>query len=686
MNAPCVGSDARGVTRADRSRPVRAGVALTLVVFLSELACNLSAASGQLGDARIMRAVSSDLGSVLGGLAVELGLMLVVALLLTAVPCVLWGALSAVALDDLQRRCMLGRPARMACRCASWFAFLHVYYTLQLAIVPASRLAGSPLLWAVGALEDPFPVTPARYAVTACCAVLIISLGGWALLRSSRSRLALGAGVLLLVGAFGWVDLDRRPGPVRAFDAAGHVVLLGLDSMQMNRLSVGGAPRNIAPHIDGFLRSAHRFDNAWTPFARTYPSWLSILTGRYPARHGARFNLVPDQRLAPDNDYLAGVLARAGYSTFHGTDETRFSIIRPQFGYEQLFHPRMGVDDFFLGSFFDFSAANLARQFHLGHDLFPAIKDNRASVAYAPDLWTDNLLARLDALPRDEPALINLHLCGNHWPFSTPAPYAHMSDDPVEACVMMVDRQVGRILEFVNASGLAARGHVFLMSDHGDGWSGDPEDETNSHGDDFRSLHANRIVMGVQGPGVRPGVTDELVRTIDVFPTILDLLGVGLDRSRIDGESFASALAGTAIRSRDLFAETGLDRKVYGVKQLLERHAVWYAVDPATRLVHMRPEGVEEFMDYKSYMLIRDDLRLVVTPYLERFELFAFDARGDGVADDVPAPADPEARAVLLRDLAEHFGLDVAGLQRMAADKRFLGAHVTAEQPPTAAR
>jgi len=131
-----------------------------------------------------------------------------------------------------------------------------------------------------------------------------------------------------------------------------------------------------------------------------------------------------DSRIASDNEYLGELLRAEGYSSFHATDEARFSIIRPQFGFDDLLHPRLGLVDWTLGSLFDFSALNLARQSHLGHDIVPAIANNRASVAYNPRIWTRNLLKRINRLPADQPVFLAIHLCGNHWPFTSVAPYS----------------------------------------------------------------------------------------------------------------------------------------------------------------------------------------------------------------------------------------------------------------------
>ena len=101
----------------------------------------------------------------------------------------------------------------------------------------------------------------------------------------------------------------------------------------------------------------------------------------------------------------------------------------------------------------------------------------------------------------------------------------------------MVDDQVGALLGYLRDSGLLQRSTVAMLSDHGDGWSGDPADDCNSHGDDFRSPWANRILLGLRAPGLAAGSSGELVRSTDLYPTLLELSGVPHDPTTIDGRS-----------------------------------------------------------------------------------------------------------------------------------------------------
>ena len=616
----------------------------------------------------------SEVGLMVAGQALQ---MLAFAALLAVLPCLFWAAVCLPCRRVLARTLA---PARWR-RWVFWFvacaSFFNVWYGLHGFVLPGSGLATSWLASLVGAAR--FPTGGSvwgadRLAPLALAGPVVLAMTVLAFTRSRPLRRATAVAVVVLTtAAAGWSRV-RATGAPAPFTAAGNVVLIGLDSLQANRLALGGGDPGLAPNIDGFFAEALRFDNAWTPFARTYPSWMSILTGRFPAHHGLRFNLAPDSQLAPDNDYLPQQLAAAGYNTLHATDECRFSVIRPRFGFQRLLHPTMGAIDFMLGSMFDFSAANLARQTRLGHDLFPAIADNRASLSYNGDLFADDVIAALDELPRDEPAFVVVHLCGNHYPFTTPLPYSRQGADAVESSIAMLDAQVGRLLDWLDASGMSRAGTTVLLSDHGDGWSGDLGDDTNEHGDDLDQVVANKVLLGMRGPTVpKRGSVDALVRTLDLAPTVLELAGLPWDPATIDGRSLLPWLRGDGEGEapRSLFAESGIGRKVFGLKRLVQEHIDWYQTQAHTGLVFLRPEGVDEFMPYKSYMLLEDGVRLVVTPSLGKFQLAAVDPT-TGLDREQAPELSAERRADLLARLVAHNGLDGTALLGAARKRGFL--------------
>jgi arylsulfatase A-like enzyme len=650
----------------------------TGLLLLNELGTNVYGLVDKFLRAKVLNSLSDDAQAAVRSLALDGFGMLGLAALLTALVCLPWAAVVKVVHDRWRPRYGERLVTRMLFWFVAVFAGLHVYYSLHNMLLPSSRLCDSPLVLFGGSFDhQTLGWSSPRVFLAPLTGGLVLGASFFALWSSQTLRRGLCAGLALLWVTLVGYESSTGVGPVEPFTASGNVVLLGLDSFQENRLVLGGAEQRIAPNIEGFLEQSQRFDNAWTPFARTYPSWVSIFTGRYPVRHGVRFNLVPEAHLSPDNDYLAGRMADAGYSTLHATDETRFSTIRSLFGFEEQLHPEMGLPDFMLGSFFDFSAANLARQTALGHDLFPLIAHNRAVVGYNPRLWVRSFLRRLNELPRDKPAFITAHLCGNHWPFSAPWPYWTTDELGVDACIAMVDDQVGEILAFLDSSSLSRNATVFLLSDHGDGWSGDPSDITNTHGDHLGRLLANRVLLGVRGEGIEAGVSSDLVRTFDLYPTVLELAGLSVDSAAIDGRSLLPMLeagpGGAVDPSRRCFAESGFDKKTFLVSRLIEEHGSWYEFDPGSRLITLKDEGCDALMESKSYMLLEGDLRLHLAPSRGLISISRYDAH-TGVEHDVAAELPAARRLALLEAVLEHYSLDREQIMGLARQRGFLGS------------
>ena len=97
------------------------------------------------------------------------------------------------------------------------------------------------------------------------------------------------------------------------------VIVIGIDSLRVDHVETP-----LTRSLNAVLDGATVVPNAWTPLGRTFPAWVSVLTGRYPSTHGAEFNLIP-RELVDARDSLAHDLGARGYERIYAIDETRFS-------------------------------------------------------------------------------------------------------------------------------------------------------------------------------------------------------------------------------------------------------------------------------------------------------------------------------------------------------------------------
>jgi arylsulfatase A-like enzyme len=140
--------------------------------------------------------------------------------------------------------------------------------------------------------------------------------------------------------------------------------------------------------------------------------------------------------------------------------------------------------------------------------------------------------------------------------------------------VEQLDQAVGRLLDELEAQGVREDTVVVFFSDNGGmDWPA-PEDgrmQITSNAP-LRNGKASiyeggtRVPLVVSWPGeVEAGAeTDELVSSVDFYPTLLDLLGLApLPDQHVDGESFAPVLAGEAGGRDAVFCHFPHDVSVY---------------------------------------------------------------------------------------------------------------------------
>ena len=94
--------------------------------------------------------------------------------------------------------------------------------------------------------------------------------------------------------------------------AARNLLIITIDTLRADRLGAYGDGEASTPAIDALAHRGVLFRRAFAPTPITLPSHASLMTGRYPAGHGARHN---GMRLDLAVPTLADRLATAGFAT-----------------------------------------------------------------------------------------------------------------------------------------------------------------------------------------------------------------------------------------------------------------------------------------------------------------------------------------------------------------------------------
>ncbi len=506
------------------------------------------------------------------------------------------------------------------------------------------------LLYALGALLGIF-----------CLYALVLGLGRLAqyLRRSRAPRHALALAGIAAISAWGWshASLHGRALPGQQGERP-HIIFIGIDSLRPDQLGAFGAPDSLTPSIDAFLAQATLFPDTVTPLARTFPAWISILTGRYPKHSGARYNLINPSRLA-DNEYLAERLGREGYQTLIAMDERRFANIGARYGFDRAAGPKMGAGDFILASINDTPLSN----FFLGTSweavLFPYNRANRGvTKLYRPRVFTEQVDALLASRHSDAPLFLVNHFCLPHWPYTWAEPAKRDIGPalPVTAeevrvglyrrALQETDHQFAQLMASLKARGLLDNALVVLLSDHGessgeramtidatDVGGGETDRPQNpllytpewGHGTNILHPEQTQVLLALRrygGPAFRPGRVPQQAALIDIAPTIYDLLGLSPPAAGFDGISLAAWLKRgrepPEPAERTLFQESGFTipaiRTVSPkVEELMKQGLRYYVIDPASGLLEVKEEAHAIILRGKQRGVSRGDWLLMAT-------------------------------------------------------------------------
>jgi choline-sulfatase len=316
-----------------------------------------------------------------------------------------------------------------------------------------------------------------------------------------------GAGAVV-IAVLAWVVLGRggddagriRRLWARAGVAKPNIILVTMDTTRADHLACYGYPNVRTPNLDALARRGVVFEQAATATPLTLPAHCTIMTGTYPTYHGVRVN--GNTALSDEQTTLAEVLAAQGYQT--GAFIAAF-VLDGRWGLKQGFQH---YDDQF----------DLKKYKHL--DLGEVQRPGNEVV--------DAALAWLEA-ERDKPFFAWVHLYDPHVPYAPPEPYASEyarrgPTGPYDGEIAFMDEQVGRLTSWLARAGLDRSTIVVFVGDHGEGLGSHGE---GTHGY-FVYDYAMHVPLVVSAPfeALQGKRSPGQVSTADVFPTVLDLVGV----------------------------------------------------------------------------------------------------------------------------------------------------------------
>ncbi len=455
-------------------------------------------------------------------------------------------------------------------------------------------------------------------------AVLALSLRWWKAgdrLSVSIFLFAVLLGVAYLLNPLAWESDEvviSEPDSTRPMN----ILMIGSDTMRADRLGIMGYERDLTPNIDKLAREGAWLENMYVPIGRTAPSMTSLLTGTWPRHNRVSSNFIPDEVFDLSVKALPEVLASRGYETVAVGDWAASDLGKIRFGFERL--------------------VTAPDQWNIKYLISQGPKDLRLFLSlftqnewvrlFAPEIYylaSRPLTTEVGRQARDflsefsergTPFFMTTFIATTHPPFSVEYPYyMHFSGedyrgrskfsmtdvftpeaiakaqakgaeaydvqqivDLYDAAVLRFDDEVGRIVDHLEKLGLKDNTIVIVFSDHGTDLF---EKGTWGQGNTVLGKDpSNHIPFVILDPRQRvKGGISATARSVDIAPTLLDLVGVDPGLLDADGSSLLPLFEGKEHRPRAAYLATGA--WLARVKGMAEDHA---SVPPLMELLEIR--------------------------------------------------------------------------------------------------
>lgn len=321
-----------------------------------------------------------------------------------------------------------------------------------------------------------------------------------------------------------------------------NVILILADDMGLGDISCFNDGRNRTPNLNKLIEGSIWFNKAYSAAPVSAPSRAALLTGQYPHRTGCvTLSMIDFPELAridtsiltiadvfKDNGYVTGLVGK-----WHCGVGKEYSPLSR--GFEEF----EGFRGFNIKSYFDYTL-NI-------QDTLLEVNDK-----YLTDDLTERAIGFIQK-HKDEPFFLHLAYYAPHRPLGAPQEVVEFYLDKgynektatVYAMIEIMDRGIGQLLNELDNLGIRGKTLILFSSDNGpDPITGDRFNH-NMSGTKYTvnegGIHVPFIVNW-EGT-LTPEKKDEIVHSLDVFPTLIDICGLKVPGSlKLDGHSIAGTL------------------------------------------------------------------------------------------------------------------------------------------------
>jgi arylsulfatase A-like enzyme len=345
-----------------------------------------------------------------------------------------------------------------------------------------------------------------------------------------------------------------------------NLIIVAYDALQAAHVSHLGYGRETTPMIDAIAHDGVSFSQNISAASWTVPSYMSIFTGLYPTEHKVVNKFVKFTKeekvitnlknVSPDVVTLAQILKNNGYATGGFTGDAG---VGSAFGYN------IGFDEYYDKTAFgsmgeagekaiEWVKNNKDKKIFLFLHGYDAHGQFKVAENYKGMFAPADYKGKYKGTPKEQGALREEGLKNGR---------IYLSDEDVDFWRSWYDSKIRdeddrfkKIYEELGSLGVLNNALILVISDHGTGFY---EHYTFDHG---QALYDEliRVPLVISGPNLPKGkIISSQVGTIDIAPTIMDILGIDPGAkysSQLRGKSLLPLITGKTSESEDIYSET----------------------------------------------------------------------------------------------------------------------------------
>ncbi|QHJ11598.1 Arylsulfatase [Paraglaciecola mesophila] len=372
-----------------------------------------------------------------------------------------------------------------------------------------------------------------------------------------------------------------------------NILFILADDLGYNDVGFNGSKDISTPNLDALAKQGVTFDAAYVAHPFCGPSRAAIMTGRYPHKIGAQFNLPEDNSnvgVSADETFIAQTMKNAGYFTG--------AMGKWHLGEAPQYHPnKHGFDEFygFLGGGHNYFPEEFEKAYNkrvaqgltnINMYLTPLEHNGKEvrETEYITDGLSREAVTFVDkATAKQQPFFLYLAYNAPHVPLQAKeddlAQFRHIKDKKrrtYAAMVYAVDRGVGRIVSQLKANGQYENTLIVFMSDNGGKLGQGANNYPLKEGKGSVQEGGFRTPMLMHWPKhIKAGNRfAHPVLALDLYPTFAAIGGASLPEGKIlDGKNiWPSLMANVAphenefiyvLRHRDGYSDAAARRNQY---------------------------------------------------------------------------------------------------------------------------